>query len=71
MQPIATALKYNTYFKSLILQNVSRKDAVSKFAGTIEHSKHISKLVLSGLDADDGFVELGNAIRVRVFSGVY
>jgi hypothetical protein len=64
LDPLAAALRYDTYFDTLILSNLPRKEAILKFSLTVETNKTLTHLVLSGLDTEDGFSELGNAIKV-------
>lgn len=52
--PVAAALGYNTYFKSLVLTNTLRKDALTYFAKTLILNCNLSRLVLSGLGLQVG-----------------
>ena len=64
--PIAHALKRNTYFHSLIIKNVPRKEAVQKFSITIQKNTVLQSIKFSGLESEEGFVELGAALRVQL-----
>lgn len=60
--PIASTLQYNELFVSLILENVPRKEAISKFAVPLETNKTLRNVTLSNLEAEDGFIEFGAAL---------
>ena len=50
----------------ITLSNTPRREAIVKLSLTVEYSKTLTHLVLSGLDTEDGFAELGNAIKRNV-----
>eukprot|EP00003_Mantamonas_plastica_P031952 TRINITY_DN849_c0_g2_i2.p1 TRINITY_DN849_c0_g2~~TRINITY_DN849_c0_g2_i2.p1 ORF type:complete len:642 (-),score=163.56 TRINITY_DN849_c0_g2_i2:1040-2965(-) len=62
LKPIVGALRYNTYFNKILLKNVPRKDAVLKMAETTMCNSTITSLTLSGVQASEGFVALGNSM---------
>ncbi len=47
------------------MKNVFRKEAVLQLASVIEHNTCLTKVVLVGLEAEDGFYELGQAMRLN------
>jgi Ran GTPase-activating protein (RanGAP) involved in mRNA processing and transport len=61
----AAALKHNQYVQGLIIKDVVRKEAIQKFAVAMKFSTTIQRLTLSGLEAEDGFVELGEALAAN------
>eukprot|EP01119_Soliformovum_irregulare_P008111 TRINITY_DN20_c1_g1_i2.p1 TRINITY_DN20_c1_g1~~TRINITY_DN20_c1_g1_i2.p1 ORF type:complete len:1680 (-),score=654.35 TRINITY_DN20_c1_g1_i2:38-4906(-) len=63
MLPIASALQYNSYFRSIESTSTPRKDAVAQLSRAIEMNPSLSKLILSGFDTDAGWDKLGWAIR--------
>lgn len=65
LRPVVMALRYNTYFKKANLKNVPRKDAVLAFADTIRYNNTLERLYLSHVDATEGFVELGEALKAN------
>ncbi len=64
--PVTAALRHNTYFTSFSLRNVPRKEAVMRVAEILARNTAISKVSLVGLDADQGFAEIGEALRLNV-----
>jgi hypothetical protein len=74
--PLAAALQWNTYFKALVMKGIPRKEAAFRFAVTVEHNTTLRRLVIrlvvieviiwsyeSGMDCEEGFVEIGNALK--------
>ncbi|EGG14581.1 hypothetical protein DFA_12358 [Cavenderia fasciculata] len=63
MIPVMAALRHNTFFDTFICHNKSRKELPALLADVLHHNKTIVRADLSGMEAEDGWVQLGDAIR--------
>jgi len=63
LMPVMAALKNNSYFTSVLLRRVPRTDAVQIFAEPMKSNKTLEKIVFTDIEATEGFVELGEALK--------
>ncbi|KAJ3425039.1 leucine-rich repeat isoform f [Anaeramoeba flamelloides] len=63
--PIISALKYNDYFREIKLTNVYRKDPIMLIGDVLETNYSIERINLSGLESNEGFARLGQAMRIN------
>ncbi|KAN0050947.1 hypothetical protein ACTA71_004253 [Dictyostelium dimigraforme] len=63
LTPVLAALRHNTFFDTFICHNKTRKEIPLLLADVFHHNRTLVKVDLSGIDADDGWVQLGDALK--------
>ncbi|KAK5581787.1 hypothetical protein RB653_003365 [Dictyostelium firmibasis] len=63
LTPVLAALRHNTFFDTFICHNKTRKEVPLLLADVFHHNRTLVKVDLSGIDADDGWVQLGDALK--------
>lgn len=63
MLPVAAALRFNTYFRSLSATNVTRKDLLPHISNIFRDNTTMTQMVLSHLSAVADLTELGAALN--------
>eukprot|EP01133_Synstelium_polycarpum_P018077 gene18077-21601_t len=61
--PVMAALRHNTFFDTFVCHNKSRKDVVALLADVFHHNQTITSVNLAGIEAEEGWVALGDALR--------
>lgn len=61
--PVVAALRHNTYFTTLTMHEKSRKEAVSSIADILTHNTTLTAIDISGVEADEGWIQLGEALK--------
>ncbi|KAF2075566.1 hypothetical protein CYY_003152 [Polysphondylium violaceum] len=61
--PVLAALRHNTFFDTFICHNKTRKELPALLADVFHHNTTIVRVDLQGIDADDGWVQLGDALK--------
>jgi len=61
--PVLAALRHNTFFDTFICHNKTRKEIPALLADVFHHNTTLVKVDLQGIEADDGWVQLGDALK--------
>ena len=65
LRPVARALKHNTYFTSLIMHNLHRKDAVAEMVNVLETNRALIALRFSAMQNGSGLERLGPLLQAN------
>ncbi|EFA77312.1 hypothetical protein PPL_12523 [Heterostelium album PN500] len=61
--PVMASLRHNTYFDSFVCHNKTRKEVPQLLADVFHHNRTLTRVSLRGIDTDEGWVQLGDALR--------
>lgn len=68
--PLMAALRHNTYFNFISCHEKSRKDFITLLADTMTHNKTVTCIDVEGLESEEGWVQLGEALRSNPSCGL-
>ncbi|KAM9954163.1 hypothetical protein ACTFIR_009302 [Dictyostelium discoideum] len=63
LTPVLAALRHNTFFDTFVCHNKTRKEIPLLLADVFHHNRTLVRVDLSGIESDDGWVQLGDALK--------
>eukprot|EP01132_Coremiostelium_polycephalum_P004857 gene4857-6053_t len=71
LTPVLAALRHNTFFDTFICHNKTRKEVPGLLADVFVHNKTITRIDLQGIEAEEGWVQLGDSLKENQFNQLY
>ncbi|KAJ3435003.1 leucine-rich repeat isoform f [Anaeramoeba flamelloides] len=65
LRPVFSSLKYSTYFRSLDISNVQRKELLPLLSEVVQFNRTISEIFMSNIKHLDGFSKFINALNMN------
>jgi len=62
MTPFFAAVHHNTFFRSLVIEDVSRKEVIPMLAKVVRHNRTLTKLALTGLGSSNSWWLVGDQL---------
>lgn len=62
--PVFASLRFNFYFRGIVLKHVERKEAIALLSDTMKHNAFLTLICMSNVDADEkSIIALGQSLK--------